>query len=77
MHCSYYRNGIHIDSHDSYMSTRLTHHFYRIVATESTTTGGKSVDTVAKEVINGLWGNGDQRNTALKAAGYDATQVQN
>lgn len=34
IHCSYYWNGIHTDSHDSYMSTRLTHHFYRIVATE-------------------------------------------
>ena len=32
IHCSYYWNGIHTDSHDSYMSTRLTHHFYRIVS---------------------------------------------
>ncbi|MFB5518916.1 peptidoglycan amidohydrolase family protein [Enterococcus casseliflavus] len=77
IHCSYYWNGIHTDSNDSYMSTRLTHNFYRIVAAESTTTGSKSVDTVAKEVINGLWGNGDKRNAALKAAGYDPTQVQN
>ncbi|WP_270792286.1 peptidoglycan amidohydrolase family protein [Enterococcus casseliflavus] len=76
IHCSYYWNGIHTDSHDSYMSTRLTHNFYRIVATESTTTGGKSIETVAKEVINGLWGNGDKRNAALKAAGYDVSQVQ-
>ncbi|MBO6385599.1 peptidoglycan amidohydrolase family protein [Enterococcus casseliflavus] len=77
IHCSYYWNGIHTDSHDSYMSTRLTHNFYRIVETESTTTGGKSIEAVAKEVINGLWGNGDKRNAALKAAGYDPTQVQN
>lgn len=77
IHCSYYWNGIHTDSHDLYMSTRLTHNFYRIVATESTTTGGKSVEVVAKEVINGLWGNGDKRNAALKSAGYNATQVQN
>ncbi|MDY2550906.1 MAG: hypothetical protein SOW52_16130 [Enterococcus casseliflavus] len=27
-------------------------------------------------MIHGLWGNGDARNAALKAAGYDATQVQ-
>lgn len=77
IHCSYYWNGIHTDSHDSYMSTRLTHNFYRIVATENTTTGGKSIEAVAREVINGLWGNGDARNATLKAAGYDATQVQN
>lgn len=76
IHCSYTWNGIHTDTNDAYMSTRLTHHFYRIVATENTTTGAKSVETVAKEVINGLWGNGDNRNTALKAAGYDATAVQ-
>ena len=47
IHCSYYWNGIHTDSHDSYMSTRLTHHFYRIVVTENTTTGGKSIEAVA------------------------------
>ena len=33
IHCSYYWNGIHTDSHDSYMSTLLPHHFYQIVTT--------------------------------------------
>lgn len=37
---------------------------------------GKSVDTVAHEVIAGKWGNGDQRTTALKAKGYDPAAVQ-
>nr|DAZ01782.1 MAG TPA: peptidoglycan hydrolase [Caudoviricetes sp.] len=76
IHCSYYWNGIHTDSHDSYMSTRLPHHFYRIVATENTTTGGKSIEAVAKEVINGLWGNGDDRKKKLAAAGYSYDTVQ-
>lgn len=38
---------------------------------------GKTVDQVAREVIQGLWGNGFNRVTKLKAAGYDATAVQN
>ena len=36
----------------------------------------KSVVTLAKEVINGKWGNGDNRVKKLKAAGYDPTKVQ-
>lgn len=76
IHCSYYWDGIHTDTNDIYMSTRLQHQFYRIAAESSIAVGGKSIDTVAKEVINGLWGNGDKRNAALKAAGYNVSQVQ-
>lgn len=36
----------------------------------------KSVDEIAKEVINGKWGNGDARKKALTDAGYDYTAVQ-
>lgn len=36
----------------------------------------KSVDDIAKEVINGKWGNGDARKTALKNAGYDYNVIQ-
>lgn len=36
----------------------------------------KSVAEVAKEVINGVWGNGDARKTALTNAGYDYSEVQ-
>lgn len=77
IHCSFFWNGIHTDTNDNYMSTKLAHHFYRIVASESTTTGGKDTDTVAKEVINGLWGTGTARTAALTSAGYNATTVQN
>lgn len=31
----------------------------------------KSVDTVAREVIKGLWGNGSDRKSRLESAGYD------
>ena len=36
----------------------------------------KSVDTVAREVIAGKWGNGAIRKIRLKAAGYDPAEVQ-
>ena len=36
----------------------------------------KSVDEIAKEVIQGKWGNGDERKTKLTSAGYDYGKVQ-
>lgn len=36
----------------------------------------KSIETIAKEVIAGKWGNGTARIEALKKAGYDAAKVQ-
>lgn len=36
----------------------------------------KNLNDVAKEVINGVWGNGDARKNALTAAGYDYPMVQ-
>ena len=36
----------------------------------------KSISQVAKEVINGEWGNGDTRKKKLEAAGYDYDEVQ-
>lgn len=35
-----------------------------------------SVEEIAKEVIKGLWGNGEQRRKRLTEAGYDYTEVQ-
>jgi lysozyme len=39
-------------------------------------TAKKSVSEIAKEVIAGKWGNGDDRKTRLTAAGYDYAAVQ-
>ena len=39
-------------------------------------TGKKSVETVAKEVLAGKWGNGEDRKKKLQAAGYDYGAVQ-
>ena len=38
--------------------------------------GKKTVDQIAKEVIQGKWGNGSARKTRLKAAGYNYDEVQ-
>ena len=37
----------------------------------------KSLETVAREVIAGEWGNGNTRSKNLKAKGYDPVEVQN
>lgn len=37
---------------------------------------GKSIEAIAKEVIAGKWGNGDDRKKRLQAAGYDYAAVQ-
>lgn len=42
----------------------------------SSSSGKKTVSQVAKEVINGEWGNGDTRKKKLEAAGYDYDAVQ-
>lgn len=39
-------------------------------------TPSKSIDTIAKEVINGTWGNGADRKNRLEQAGYNYTTVQ-
>lgn len=39
-------------------------------------TSNKSVTEIAKEVIQGKWGNGADRIAKLKAAGYDPNEVQ-
>jgi len=39
-------------------------------------TGGKSIEEVAKEVIRGNWGNGQERKDKLTAAGYNYAEVQ-
>lgn len=36
----------------------------------------KDITTIAKEVISGVWGNGDDRKSRLESAGYDFDAVQ-
>ena len=42
----------------------------------TTGTGKKNVEAVAKEVLAGKWGNGENRKKKLQAAGYDYGAVQ-
>lgn len=43
----------------------------------STSTPSKSIAQVAKEVLQGKWGNGEDRKKRLQNAGYDYNAVQN
>lgn len=41
-----------------------------------TSASGKSIDQIAREVIDGHWGNGPTRKKRLEAAGYNYAEVQ-
>ncbi|WP_311319408.1 peptidoglycan amidohydrolase family protein, partial [Lactococcus lactis] len=55
IHCSYTHNGIAVDTNDAYMSTRLPHHFYRIVGSGSGNTDNKP--QMVKLNVDGQFGN--------------------
>lgn len=44
--------------------------------TDESVNSGKTVVTLAREVIAGRWGNGAQRKANLTAAGYDYSEIQ-
>ena len=46
-------------------------------STPTPTPSGKTIDELANEVIQGLWGNGEDRYNRLTKAGYDYQAVQN
>ena len=48
----------------------------RYAASAQKPTATKSVAELAQEVIDGKWGNGDDRKNRLTAAGYDYAAVQ-
>lgn len=45
-------------------------------SSKPTTKPRKSIDTIAREVIKGLWGNGSDRKARLEKAGYNYKEVQ-
>lgn len=47
-----------------------------IVGSSEAASKTKTVDEVAKEVVQGLWGNGSERKSAIEKAGYDYAEVQ-
>lgn len=44
--------------------------------TQPNTTTKKSISTIALEVLDGVWGNGDARKAKIEAAGYNYAEVQ-
>lgn len=46
-------------------------------SSSSTSSNKKSIDTIAREVIQGKWGNGNDRKRRLENAGYNYREVQN
>ncbi|WP_313166747.1 peptidoglycan amidohydrolase family protein [Streptococcus parasuis] len=69
IHCNYARNGITVDGYldVARSSGNKYYYIYRPPAqsTVSTSTAGKSIDTLVKETLAGKYGNGDQRKAAL------------
>lgn len=70
--------GIHLHLGMKYLNkdTYVDPHAYDYKEETKATTPTKSVEEVAKEVIAGKWGNGEERKTRLRAAGYSYTAVQ-
>ena len=49
---------------------------FGLIAYDRKVTGDRDIDAVAKEVIDGKWGTGEERKAKLKDAGYDYKEVQ-
>ena len=48
----------------------------KVKTTSASTTAKKSINTLAREVLAGKWGNGADRKSRLTKAGYDYSKVQ-
>lgn len=62
------------DSHKGYKVFNMNG---KLVYEPKSAAATKSVNEIAKEVISGKWGNGDERKKRLEAAGYNYSAVQN
>jgi GH25 family lysozyme M1 (1,4-beta-N-acetylmuramidase) len=49
---------------------------YSGIGSSGVTNPTKSIEQIAQEVIQGAWGNGDSRKSAITSAGYDYSKVQ-
>lgn len=83
VHCNYSNNGISYNDmkeHLTYFIDRKRswneRYFRPIPQEESKTVSKKSVSEIAKEVIDGKWGDGQVRFKNLELAGYDYKEVQ-
>ncbi|MDQ0221970.1 peptidoglycan amidohydrolase family protein [Streptococcus moroccensis] len=68
VHCNYARNGITIDNYNQTAAASgwMYVYVYRLTNSAKTTSSlGKNLDTLVKETLAGVYGNGDQRKAAL------------
>lgn len=57
-------------------NTKITKSLHSWVKNSNKIISSKSIETLAREVIDGKWGNGDIRKNKLTKAGYNYNQVQ-
>ena len=70
------QTGKEIYIRDYYEYSRGWDVHLRYIGAITNVSSGISIDTIAREVIAGKWGNGDTRMKLLKDAGYDYNKVQ-
>ncbi|WP_420780494.1 peptidoglycan amidohydrolase family protein [Streptococcus canis] len=76
IHCNYANNNITIDNYNqtAVASGWMYSYAYRYVGGTDKCVGSKSIDELAKEVLSGKHGSGEQRKISL-GANYDAVQA--
>ena len=74
LHFEIRKNGSTIDPYD-YIFKNKTFESSKDYTKPASTK--KSIEEIAKEVIDGKWGNGEDRKKRIRAAGYSYTEVQN
>ncbi|MDW8574910.1 peptidoglycan amidohydrolase family protein [Streptococcus suis] len=67
IHCNYARNSITVDNYNQTAAASgwMYCYVYRLANQPSNSTTGKSLDTLVKETLAGVYGNGDTRKAAL------------
>lgn len=76
IHCNYAHNSITVNNYNQTVvaSGWMYSYVYRLANQSSTSTAGKSLDTLVKETLAGNYGNGEMRKAALGNQ-YDAVMA--
>lgn len=67
IHCNYTHNSITVNNYNQTAAASgwMYSYVYRLANQSSTSTAGKSLDTLVKETLAGIYGNGDTRKATL------------
>lgn len=67
IHCNYAHNSITVNNYNQTVAASgwMYSYVYRLANQSSTSTAGKSLDTLVKETLAGIYGNGDTRKATL------------